>query len=70
MLYLKKGEKLQNIILTRRICKMIAMSYALSEKEVRDAFAKTNSIDIVLAAIHDSIINHTSIQQEISERQK
>ncbi len=59
---------MENKILKQRICKMIAMSYALSEDEVIRAYDLTNSIDTVLESIVNSIVNHTSLQSEIAER--
>lgn len=57
-------------ILEQRICKMIAISYALTEIEVMEAFDKTNSIDVILSAVRRSIINHTSLQFEIGQIKK
>lgn len=59
-----------NKILLQRICKMIAISYALQENEVIYAYDKTNSIDAVLTGVLDSIANHTTLQYEISKGKK
>jgi len=61
---------LENKILFERICRMIAINYALPEEEVISAYNQTNSIDIVLKAVRNSILNHTTIQYEISKREK
>lgn len=44
----KKGINLTNEILRRRIVKMMALSYALSEEKVWEAYKRVNSIDIIL----------------------
>lgn len=54
----------------QRICKMIAINYALPEEEVINAYDMTNSIDLVIKAIRHSILNHTSLQREITEGKK
>lgn len=61
---------MENKILMQRICKMLAISYALPESEVLAAYEKTNSIDILVKAIRNSINNHTTLQQEITESKK
>lgn len=43
----------QNDILLRRIAKLIAMSYAMDEKEVYDRILHTNSIDKTLDEIQE-----------------
>lgn len=45
-----------NDILMKRICKLIAMTYALSENVVYGAYLKTNSIDMVLDLIKQNKI--------------
>jgi len=37
-----------NDILRKRICALIAMSYAIEESTIWDMYKKTNSVDIVL----------------------
>ncbi|MHA2012754.1 MAG: hypothetical protein ACTSWG_10345 [Candidatus Helarchaeota archaeon] len=37
-----------NQIMIKRICKLIAITYALSEYEVWQMYEKTNSIDIII----------------------
>lgn len=49
---------------------MIAISYALPENEVISAYDKTNSVDIVLKGVLDSIANHTTLQYEVSKGKK
>ena len=71
MLYFNRKEcNLENKILMERICRMIAMNYAMPEEEVINAYNMTNSIDFVIKAIRNSIANHTSLQHEISKKEK
>lgn len=46
---------------------MVAMNYALTEQEVINAYNKVNSVDFLITAIRNSIINHTTLQYEISK---
>jgi len=59
-----------NKILAKRICKLISMSYAVTEQEVEEAYDKTNSIDVVLEATSSSVRNGTTLQFEIMERKQ
>ena len=49
---------------------MIAINYALPEDEVKRAYEKVNSIDALIQAIRNSVINHTTIQYEIEQKGK
>lgn len=61
---------MENKILFERICKMISINYALPVNEVQAVYDQTNSIDAVIEIVRNSIINHTSLQHEVSERKK
>lgn len=61
---------MENKILFQRMCKMIAINYALPENEVQAVFDQTNSIDAVIEVVKNSLINHTSLQYEVTERKK
>lgn len=61
---------MKNEILFERICKMIAMNYALPTNEVQNAYDKVNSIDALIEAVRNSIINHTTLQYEITKSKK
>ena len=61
---------MENKILFERICKMIAITFALPENEVQSVYDQTNSIDVVIEVVKNSILNHTSLQQEVFERKK
>lgn len=49
-----------NDILIKRICKLIAMAYAISETKVYEIFLKTNSIDKVLNILQSGEKNYES----------
>ena len=59
---------IENNILMKRICKMISINYAISENDIWQLYEKTNSIDIVIEIVRDSIIYHTSLKFELSKR--
>ncbi len=59
---------MENKILFQRICRMIAITYALPENEVQAIYDQTNSVDVVIEVVRNSIINHTSLQYEMSKR--
>ena len=54
----------------KRICIMIAMSYALPTDEIQAAYEKVNSIDVLIQAVRNSLLNHTTLQAEIAGRKK
>lgn len=61
---------MENKILFERICKMVSITYALPENEVQALYDQCNSVDVVIEVIKNSILNHTSLQQEFSKREK
>lgn len=67
MVYLKKGEILENKILYERICKLIAISYAISEDEVLNAYTQLGSLDILLIVLKQCISTKLSLSQAIEE---
>ena len=50
----KKGINLTNEILRKRIIRMIAMSYALNEEKVWEAYNKLQNIETILNLLETS----------------
>ena len=58
---------MDNEILCNRICKMIGISYAISEQEVVGAYNQLGSLDILLTVLKQSVLDKRSLQQALKD---
>ena len=52
-----------NDVMNKRICKLVAMSYALSEHIVWQSFTRLNSIDKVIALAKDGTLEKLDVER-------